>query len=125
MLINYEPGMQYSLNGGNNYLENQKEKTKRESTLQVLTSQLICIHWVNISKKGRRNIFETVVKVEKPRKSITIPTQEADLDGLGYLQGKEVDFVNTKAFEGTLLAHTDGDVPNLVDLRSQRWMPTH
>ena len=99
---------------GNNYLENQKEKTKREFTLQVLTSQLICIHWVNISKKAAATSFETVVKVEKPRKSITIPTQEADLDGLGYLQGKEVDFVNTKAFEGTLLAHTDGDVPNLL-----------
>jgi glucose-6-phosphate isomerase len=65
-------------------------------------------------QEGRRNIFETVVKVEKPRKSIAIPTQEADLDGLGYLEGKEVDFVNTKAFEGTLLAHTDGDVPNLL-----------
>ncbi|MGC3221190.1 glucose-6-phosphate isomerase, partial [Enterococcus faecium] len=37
-----------------------------------------------------------------------------DLDGLGYLHGKEVDFVNTKAFEGTLLAHTDGDVPILL-----------
>ncbi|HFP6890635.1 TPA: glucose-6-phosphate isomerase, partial [Enterococcus faecium] len=65
-------------------------------------------------QEGRRNIFETVVKVEKPRKSITIPEQAEDLDGLGYLQGKEVDFVNTKAFEGTLLAHTDGDVPNLL-----------
>ncbi|WP_258863603.1 hypothetical protein [Enterococcus faecium] len=54
------------------------------------------------------------MKVEKPRKSITIPEQAEDLDGLGYLQGKEVDFVNTKAFEGTLLAHTDGDVPNLL-----------
>ncbi|EEI58552.1 hypothetical protein HMPREF0346_0379, partial [Enterococcus faecalis EnGen0297] len=37
-----------------------------------------------------------------------------DLDGLGYLQGKEIDFVNTKAFEGTLLAHTDGGVPNMI-----------
>ncbi len=45
---------------------------------------------------------------------MTIPTLDKDLDGLGYLQGKEMDFVNSKAFEGTLLAHTDGDVPNLL-----------
>ena len=65
-------------------------------------------------QEGQRNIFETVIKVEKPRHTLTIPELEADLDGLGYLQGKEIDFVNTKAFQGTLLAHTDGDVPNFV-----------
>lgn len=43
-----------------------------------------------------------------------IPETQEDLDGLGYLQGKEIDFVNTKAYEGTLLAHTDGHVPNLL-----------
>ena len=42
-----------------------------------------------------------------------IPTLEEDLDGLGYLQGKDVDFVNKKATDGVLLAHTDGDVPNM------------
>lgn len=65
-------------------------------------------------QEGRRNIFETVVKVEKPRKNVKIPVQDTDLDGLGYLQGKDVDFVNTKAYQGVLLAHTDGDVPNLL-----------
>ncbi|MEG2937569.1 MAG: glucose-6-phosphate isomerase, partial [Vagococcus sp.] len=64
--------------------------------------------------EGRRNIFETVIKVDKARHELTIPEMDKDLDGLGYIQGKEIDFVNTKAFEGTLLAHTDGDVPNFV-----------
>ena len=45
---------------------------------------------------------------------MAIPVQDADLDGLGYLEGKDIDFVNTKAFEGTLLAHTDGNVPNFL-----------
>lgn len=65
-------------------------------------------------QEGKRNLFETVIKLDKPTKSITIPEEENDLDGLGYLEGKEVDFVNTKAFQGTLLAHTDGEVPNFV-----------
>ena len=50
----------------------------------------------------------------KPNEEVTIPETEEDLDGLGYLQGKTMDFVNTKAFQGTLLAHTDGQVPNFV-----------
>ena len=65
-------------------------------------------------QEGRRNIFETVIKVEMPRHDVVIPEQEVDTDGLGYLQGQTVDFVNTKAFQGTLLAHIDGQVPNLV-----------
>ncbi|MCW6662026.1 glucose-6-phosphate isomerase [Aerococcaceae bacterium NML201209] len=65
-------------------------------------------------QEGRRNLFETVIKVDKPRHDIEIPTLAEDLDGLGYLEGQTVDFVNTKAFQGTLLAHTDGQVPNLV-----------
>ncbi len=65
-------------------------------------------------QEGRRDLFETVIKVEKPRYDIEIEKEETDLDGLNYLAGKTVDFVNTKAFEGTVLAHTDGGVPNLV-----------
>jgi glucose-6-phosphate isomerase len=65
-------------------------------------------------QEGRRDLFETVLNVETPRKEIKIQREEQDLDGLNYLVGKTVDFVNQKAFEGTLLAHTDGNVPNLI-----------
>ncbi len=65
-------------------------------------------------QEGRRDIFETIVKVDKPRHELVIEAEENDLDGLNYLAGQTVDFVNNKAFEGTLLAHTDGGVPNLV-----------
>ncbi|CAM5229321.1 glucose-6-phosphate isomerase [Bacillus safensis FO-36b] [Bacillus safensis subsp. safensis] len=54
------------------------------------------------------------MSVDKPRHELVIEAEEQDLDGLNYLAGKTVDFVNKKAFEGTMLAHTDGKVPNLI-----------
>ena len=63
---------------------------------------------------GRRLMFETVLKVDSPNADIEVPYDEANVDKLNFLAGKTVDFVNTKAFQGTLLAHTDGSVPNLV-----------
>jgi glucose-6-phosphate isomerase len=63
---------------------------------------------------GLRNLFETVIHVGKAKKSITIKEDKDNIDGLNFLAGKEMNFVNNKAFEGTLLAHTDGGVPNLV-----------
>lgn len=63
---------------------------------------------------GMRNIMETVINVENPLKDLTIKNMDGDIDGLNYLNGKTVDFVNKKAFAGTLLAHLDGGVPNMV-----------
>lgn len=65
-------------------------------------------------QEGNRNIFETVIQVENVAEHITIEAAEDDLDGLNFLAGKTMDFVNKKAFQGTLLAHTDGQVPNLI-----------
>ena len=63
---------------------------------------------------GSRNIFETVINIETSRETITIGEEAVDLDGLNYLAGKTVDFVNKSAMNGTILAHTDGCVPNTV-----------
>ena len=63
---------------------------------------------------GSRNIFETVINIETSREKITINEEATDLDGLNYLAGKTVDFVNKSAMNGTILAHTDGNVPNTV-----------
>ncbi|UOE93622.1 glucose-6-phosphate isomerase [Alkalihalobacillus sp. LMS39] len=63
---------------------------------------------------GRRDLFETIINVENVKEEIVIEEAASDLDGLNYLAGKTMDFVNKKAFEGTMLAHTDGDVPNLI-----------
>ncbi|WP_138752729.1 glucose-6-phosphate isomerase [Paenibacillus sinopodophylli] len=65
-------------------------------------------------QEGNRNIFETVIQVREVSEHISIEHDEADLDGLNFLTGKTMDFVNKKAFEGTLLAHTDGQVPNFI-----------
>lgn len=63
---------------------------------------------------GSRIMFETVMELEKPSYDITIQEEASDLDGLNYLKGKTLDFINKSAMKGTQLAHTDGSVPNLV-----------
>ncbi|MFN0174761.1 MAG: glucose-6-phosphate isomerase [Saprospiraceae bacterium] len=63
---------------------------------------------------GRRTIFETVLEIERPQTELLVPKTEDDLDGLNYLAGKSLDFVNKKAAEGTRMAHIDGGVPNLT-----------
>ncbi|WOO34501.1 glucose-6-phosphate isomerase [Anaerocolumna sp. AGMB13020] len=63
---------------------------------------------------GQRTMFETVINLETPTREIYLEEEEVDLDGLNYLAGKSVDFINKSAMKGTLLAHTDGDVPNLI-----------
>ena len=63
---------------------------------------------------GARILFETVINVEQSRETITIGEEPVDLDGLNYLAGQTVDFVNKSAMNGTILAHTDGQVPNLM-----------
>ncbi len=63
---------------------------------------------------GARIMFETVMELETPALDITLKEEPVDLDGLNYLAGKTLDFVNKSAMKGTQLAHTDGNVPNLV-----------
>ena len=65
-------------------------------------------------QEGLRNLFETVLHFENVKDDVEIPGAENDLDGLNFLAGKNVSYVNDKAFEGTLLAHTDGGVPNII-----------
>ena len=65
-------------------------------------------------QQGERHLFETVMNVETPKEELTINEEPVDLDGLNYLAGKTVDFVNKSAMNGTILAHTDGQVPNFI-----------
>ena len=60
---------------------------------------------------GTPLLFETIINVKEPKQDVKIPHDNDDLDGLNYLEGKDLAFVNQKAFEGTLKAHEDGDVP--------------
>lgn len=114
ILVNYEPGMQYFSEWWKQLFgesEGKDQKGIYPSSANFSTD----LHSVGQTiQDGQRNIFETIIKVSTARTDIEIPTMEEDLDGLKYLEGKTVDFVNTKAFQGTLLAHTDGQVPNLL-----------
>lgn len=65
-------------------------------------------------QEGTRLMFETVLNVEKPTNELIIGLEDIDLDGLNYLAGKSIDFVNKSAMTGVIVAHTDGNVPNLV-----------
>ena len=63
---------------------------------------------------GKRNIFETTINIEKPKRDLELKKLPHHRDGLGFIEGKTVDFINKKAFEGTVKAHAKGQVPNLI-----------
>lgn len=65
-------------------------------------------------QQGERLMFETVVRYDQPRTTLTVPFDESDGDGLNFLAGKDLSFVNEQAMDGTLLAHVEGGVPNLI-----------
>ena len=74
-------------------------------------------------QEGQRILLETVVKFSRSRRTITIPNDPDNVDGLNFLTGKSLQFVAEQAMRGTLLAHVDGGVPNLVveaDARDER-----
>ncbi|MBM7586276.1 glucose-6-phosphate isomerase [Bacillus pakistanensis] len=114
MLINYEPGLQYFAEWWKQLFGESEGKDQKgifPSSANFSTDLHSLGQYV---QEGRRDLFETVIKVSEPRHELTLEKAESDLDGLNYLAGETVDFVNNKAFEGTLLAHTDGGVPNLI-----------
>ncbi|MFV8115063.1 glucose-6-phosphate isomerase [Streptococcus pluranimalium] len=113
VLANYEPSLQYFSEWWKQ-LAGESEGKDQKGIYPTSANFSTDLHSLGqFIQEGYRNIFETVVRVDKPRKNILIPSMNEDLDGLGYLQGKDVDFVNKKATDGVLLAHTDGGVPNM------------
>ena len=73
---------------------------------------------------GRRTLFETVLEIARADRELLVPATEDDLDGLNYLAGKSLEYINQKAAEGTRMAHTDGGVPNLI-IRMPKADPFH
>ena len=114
MLINYEPSLQYFSEWWKQLFGESEGKDFKgiyPSSANFSTDLHSLGQYV---QEGRRDIFETVLHVEQPKSDITIEAEEQDLDGLNYLAGQTIDYVNEKAYQGTLLAHTDGQVPNLI-----------
>ncbi|MEQ9763588.1 glucose-6-phosphate isomerase [Streptococcus sp. ZJ151] len=113
ILANYEPSLQY-FGEWWKQLAGESEGKDQKGIYPTSANFSTDLHSLGqFIQEGYRNLFETVIRVDKPRKNVLIPEMTEDLDGLGYLQGKDVDFVNKKATDGVLLAHTDGGVPNM------------
>ncbi|MGO1042089.1 glucose-6-phosphate isomerase [Clostridioides difficile] len=114
LLVNYEPQLHY-VSEWWKQLYGESEGKENKGLFPASVDFSTDLHSMGqYIQDGKRLLFETVLNVESSKRNITINSEEVDLDGLNYLAGKTVDFVNHKAFEGTLLAHTDGKVPNLV-----------
>ena len=114
ILCNYEPSAHYVSEWWKQLFGESEGKDQRglfPASVDLTTD----LHSMGqFIQDGARVMFETVLDIEKAREEITIGTEPVDLDGLNYLAGKTVDFVNKSAMNGTVLAHTDGQVPNLM-----------
>ena len=114
ILVNYEPRMHYFTEWWKQLYGESEGKDKKG----IFPAGLDCttdLHSMGqYVQEGKRNLFETVINVEKPVSSIKINIDEDNLDGINYLAEKDLNYVNKKAMEGVILAHVEGDVPNIV-----------
>ncbi|QDP40954.1 glucose-6-phosphate isomerase [Radiobacillus deserti] len=114
MLVNYEPALQYFSEWWKQ-LYGESEGKDQKGIFPASANFSTDLHSMGqYIQDGRRDLFETVLHVEEPKSNLTLEKEDQDLDGLNYLAGKTVDEVNQKAYQGTMLAHTDGQVPNLI-----------
>ncbi len=114
IMVNYEPSLVYFSEWWKQ-LYGESEGKDKKGIFPASVSFSTDLHSMGqYIQDGSRIIFETVLKVNSPRKDFEIPYDEENTDGLNFLSGKTIDTVNTKAFQGTILAHTDGDAPNIV-----------
>lgn len=114
ILINYEPALQY-FNEWWKQLYGESEGKDQKGIFPASVNFTTDLHSMGqFIQDGSRNIFATTLWVGEVEKEYVITAQAADGDGLNYLAGKNLSYVNNRAFQGTILAHTDGGVPNLV-----------
>ncbi|WP_294392533.1 glucose-6-phosphate isomerase [uncultured Clostridium sp.] len=114
VLVNYEPSLHY-FNEWWKQLYGESEGKDNKGLFPAAVDFTTDLHSMGqYIQEGRRILFETVINIEKPKYEINIEKDAEDLDGLNFLAGKTMDFVNKQAFQGTLLAHNDGGVPNMV-----------
>lgn len=114
ILVNYEPALLYFAEWWKQ-LFGESEGKDQKGIFPAAVNFSTDLHSLGqYIQDGTRNLFETVIQIEKPKKKLTIPLDPEDIDGLNFLVGQEIDFVNKKSLQGTVLAHTDGGVPNLL-----------
>ena len=114
LMVNYEPALIYFSEWWKQ-LYGESEGKDNRGIFPASVSFSTDLHSMGqYIQEGRRILFETVLNVEKPKKDLDFPSDEENIDGLNFHSGMTVDEVNTKAFQGTLLAHTDGQAPNII-----------
>ena len=113
LLVNYEPSLHY-VSEWWKQLFGESEGKDQKGLFPASVDFTTDLHSMGqYVQEGRRDLIETVVTVKEPKMDITIEEEASNLDGLNYLAGKTMDYVNKNAFQGTVLAHVDGGVPNL------------
>ena len=114
IVANYEPSLHY-ISEWWKQLYGESEGKDQKGIFPASVDLTTDLHSMGqFIQDGARIMFETVLEIEKPRVELTMKKAESDLDGLDYLAGKTVDFANKCAMNGTILAHTDGNVPNTM-----------
>ena len=114
ILANYEPSL-HSVSEWWKQLYGESEGKDQKGIFPASVDLTTDLHSMGqFIQDGSRIMFETVMNVEESACEIVIGEEKVDLDGLNYLAGRNMDFVNKNAMNGTILAHTDGNVPNLV-----------
>ena len=114
IMASYEPSFQYFIEWFKQ-LFGESEGKEGKGIFPAGVNFTTDLHSLGqIIQEGRRNIFETVLNVSIDRSFINLPEMEEDLDGLNYLAGKDIDYINKQAFLGSMKAHIDGGVPNIV-----------
>ncbi|SEM96418.1 glucose-6-phosphate isomerase [Ligilactobacillus sp. WC1T17] len=114
ILENYEPSLQYFSEWWKQLMgesEGKDQKGIYPSSANFSTDLHSLGQYI---QEGRRNLMETVIHVDTPRHDTDVPKEAENLDGLKYLEGRTMNFVNDKAMQGVVLAHTDGNVPNMI-----------
>ena len=113
ILVNYEPKMHYFTEWWKQ-LYGESEGKENKGIFPAGVDFTTDLHSMGqYIQEGRRDLFETVISIKTPKNDIIINPDDDNLDGLNYLSGKTMDYVNKKAMEGTIKAHVDGDVPNI------------
>lgn len=114
IVANYEPSLHY-VSEWWKQLYGESEGKDQKGIFPAAVDLTTDLHSMGqFIQDGARIMFETVINIETPQCEIAIEEEPVDLDGLNYLAGKTVDFVNKSAMNGTILAHTDGNVPNFI-----------
>ncbi|MGN9172626.1 glucose-6-phosphate isomerase [Lachnospiraceae bacterium HCP1S3_A8] len=113
IVANYEPSLHY-VSEWWKQLFGESEGKDQKGIFPAAVDLTTDLHSMGqFIQDGARIMFETVINVEESSEEVVLKEEEIDTDGMNYLAGKNVDFVNKSAMNGTILAHTDGQVPNL------------